>query len=52
MNMDVEKMAPWVRDYYINKQKKMATMKARTSERSGLRVFLHAQDWPRSVVVL
>jgi hypothetical protein len=26
MNMDVEKMAPWVRDYYINKQKKMAAM--------------------------
>ena len=24
MALDVDKMAPWVRDYYINKQKKIA----------------------------
>ena len=24
MGLDVDKMEPWVRDYYINKQKKIA----------------------------
>lgn len=35
MNMDVEKMAPWVREYYINKQKKIAAMSSRDDGSSG-----------------
>ena len=35
MTMDVEKMQPWVRDYYINKQKKISAMSFRDDGSNG-----------------
>jgi hypothetical protein len=35
MTMDVDKMAPWVREYYINKQKKIYVMSIRDDGSSG-----------------
>jgi len=35
MSMDVNKMTPWVREYYINKQKKISAMSFRDDGSSG-----------------
>ena len=35
MSMDVDKMTPWVREYYINKQKKIFAMSFRDDGSSG-----------------
>jgi hypothetical protein len=35
MTMDVDKMAPWVREYYINKQKKISAMSIRDDGSNG-----------------
>ena len=35
MSMDVDKMTPWVREYYINKQKKISAMSFRDDGSSG-----------------
>ncbi|KAG2648294.1 hypothetical protein PVAP13_1NG038508 [Panicum virgatum] len=35
MSMDVDKMTPWVREYYINKQKKISAMSFRDHGSSG-----------------
>jgi len=35
MSMHVDKMTPWVREYYINKQKKISAMSFRDDGSSG-----------------